>query len=320
MITGAEPYGRRFRTLRVSLINTCNLSCVYCACGQDEMRDHLALQKEKALPASEILQIVECLHGQLDLQSLRFTGGEPLLYKDLEFVVRGAAALGIEDIAMTTNAVLLAHLAAPLKKAGLKSVNISLDAISEETFFKMSKRRGLDKILEGIEKAGACGLEVKLNSVIMKGINEDQVLPLLEYAFDRGLKIRFLEIMAMGHLHEQAEQYFFSRSEILSLVETRHRITPLHRSPAATASYWQAQDAGVFGIIANESAPFCSDCDRLRLDSFGNIYGCLSSNNPIDVRKATQPQELNNMLAMAMAQKQTLKFTGSELSMMHIGG
>lgn len=320
MVAGADQYGRRFRTLRVSLINTCNLSCVYCSCGQDEMRDHHAFQKEKALPASEMLKIVERLHQQLNLHSLRLTGGEPLLYKDLEFVVRGVAAIGIEDIAMTTNAMLLSKLAAPLKQAGLKSVNISLDAISEATFFKMSKRRGLDKILEGIERAGACGLEVKLNSVIMKGINEDQVLPLLEYAFGKGIKIRFLEIMAMGHLHEQAEQYFFSRQEILSLVETGYRISALQRGASATANYWQAQDAGVFGIIANESAPFCGDCDRLRLDSFGNIYGCLSSNNPIDVREATQHQELNNRLALAMAQKQTLKFTGSELSMMHIGG
>ncbi|MES2456717.1 MAG: GTP 3',8-cyclase MoaA [Bacteroidota bacterium] len=315
-----DVYGRNFKTLRVSLINTCNLGCVYCACGQDETRDNYALQQSAALPASEMLAIIARLHGQLGLRTLRLTGGEPLLYKELELIVRGAVQMGIEDLALTTNGLLLEQQAEGLKKAGLQSINVSLDAIDEAGFFKISRRRGLQKILNGIDKALECGLWVKINTVIMRGINEDQILPLLDYAFDRQLKIRFLEIMAMGHLHENPEQYFFSQQEMLSLIESRHRIVPLPRELSATANYW-ATDAGkVFGVIANESAPFCGDCDRLRLDSFGNIYGCLSSNTPISLLDVREGTALEEKLQEAMAQKQTLKFTGSELSMMHIGG
>jgi len=315
-----DVYGRDFKTLRVSLINTCNLGCVYCACGQDEMRDNYALQQSAALPASEMLAIIARLHGQLGLRTLRLTGGEPLLYKELELIVRGAVQMGIGDLALTTNGLLLEQQAEGLKKAGLQSINVSLDAIDEAGFFKISRRRGLQKILNGIDKALECGLWVKINTVIMRGINEDQILPLLDYAFDRQLKIRFLEIMAMGHLHENPEQYFFSQQEMLSLIESRHRIVPLPRELSATANYWATEEGQVFGVIANESAPFCGDCDRLRLDSFGNIYGCLSSNTPISLLDVREGTALEEKLQEAMAQKQTLKFTGSELSMMHIGG
>lgn len=315
-----DVYGRNFKTLRVSLINTCNLGCVYCACGQDEMRDNYALQQSAALPASEMLAIIARLHEQLGLRTLRLTGGEPLLYRELELIINGAVRMGIEDLALTTNGLLLEQQAEGLKKAGLQSINVSLDAIDEAGFFRISRRRGLQKILNGIDKALECGLSVKINTVVMRGINEDQILPLLDYAFDRQLKIRFLEIMAMGHLHENPEQYFFSQQEMLSLIESRHRIVPLQRALSATANYW-ATDAGqVFGVIANESAPFCGDCDRLRLDSFGNIYGCLSSNTPISLVDVREGTALDEKLQEAMAQKQTLKFTGSELSMMHIGG
>lgn len=321
MTGGTDIYGRKFKTLRVSLINTCNLGCVYCACGQDELRNNYMLQEAGALPASEMLEIISRLHRQLDLHTLRLTGGEPLLYKDLALIVAGARQIGIRDLALTTNAVLLGQQAEALQKAGLKSINVSLDAIDEETFFKISRRRGLHKILNGIDKALECGIQVKLNTVVMRGINEHQVLPLLEFAFRKNLKIRFLEIMAMGHLHENPGQYFFSQQEMLSVIENKYNITSLPRKAGATANYWQTGEGQVFGVIANETAPFCGDCNRLRLDSFGNIYGCLSSNTPIAVGDAAVgSSELTNKLEQAMSQKQAVKFTGSNLSMMHIGG
>lgn len=321
MIGSGDRYGRNFKTLRVSLINTCNLGCVYCACGQDEMRESYILQESQALSAEKMLGIIGRLHRQLDLQTLRLTGGEPLLYRDLAAIVNGALQIGIEDLALTTNGVLLEQQAETLKKAGLKSINVSLDAIDEETFFKISRRRGLNKILRGIDKALECGIEVKLNAVVMRGINAHQILPLLDYAFGKKLKIRFLEVMAMGHLHENPGQYFFSQQEILSVIETRHSIAGLPRKIAATANYWQTAKGHIFGIIANETAPFCGDCNRLRLDSFGNIYGCLSSNTPIPVGEAAAGSaELTGKLEQAMSQKQAFKFTGSDLSMMHIGG
>jgi cyclic pyranopterin phosphate synthase len=315
-----DLYGRNFKTLRVSLTNTCNLGCVYCACGQDEMRESYILQKANVLPVAEILGIIQKLHGQLNLRTLRLTGGEPLLYKNIEQIIAGALQMGISDLALTTNGLLLEQQAEGLKNGGLKSINVSLDAIDEDAFFKISRRRGLYKIIRGIDKALSCGIDVKLNMVVMRGINEDQILPLMDFASGRKLKIRFLEIMAMGHLHEHPELYFFPQRDILAVIETRDRVMPLQREAGATANYWQTARGAVFGIIANESAPFCGDCDRLRLDSFGNIYGCLSSNSPISVAGLEDADQLQQKLAEAMGQKQTLKFTGSDLSMMHIGG
>src|SRR5690606_19238975 len=173
------------------------------------------------------------------------------------------------------------------------SINVSLDAIDPEVYHLMSRRHDLSRTLRGIEAAQRLGIEVKINSVVMKGLNDCQILPLLEYAFERKIRIRFLEIMAMGHLHDTADQHFFSQEEILSRIDTHYPAFPLPRKPSSTSNYWQTRDGNIFGIVANESEPFCSDCNRLRLDAYGNIYGCLSSNNPISILE-TESQHLDS--------------------------
>ncbi|HEX9510387.1 MAG TPA: GTP 3',8-cyclase MoaA [Puia sp.] len=321
-----DIYGRTFRTLRVSLLNHCNLGCVYCVAGDDAaLKKHNAASGHKNSPQAPLsvpalLGIIERLHGQLGLGTIRLTGGEPLLYKDLVELIAGIRSIGIPDIKLTTNGFLLERLAAPMKAAGLESLNVSLDAVEEETFFRMSKRHGADRIIRGIDAARRAGLDVKINTVVMKGMNDSQILPLLDFAFSRDLRIRYLEVMAMGHLYETAGQYLFSQKDILSVIAGRYRITPLGRAGSATANYWQTDDGHSFGIIANESEPFCRDCDRLRLDSEGNIYGCLSSNHPIPLGPDETEIEWSEKLQKALLQKQALRFTGSDLSMLHIGG
>jgi cyclic pyranopterin phosphate synthase len=242
------------------------------------------------------------------------------LYHHLVELIAGIRSIGITDIKVTTNGFLLERLAAPMKTAGLESLNVSLDAMDEEIFFRMSKRRGVDRIIRGIDAARKAGLDVKINTVVMKGMNDSQILPLLDFAFSRNLRIRYLEVMAMGHLYETADQYLFSQKDILSVIAGRYRITPLGRAGSATANYWQTDEGRSFGIIANESEPFCGDCDRLRLDSEGNIYGCLSSNHPIPLVREETEIEWSAKLQKALLQKQVLRFTGSDLSMLHIGG
>src|SRR6478672_774558 len=154
----------------------------------------------------------------------------------------------------------------------------------------------------------------------MKGFNENQILPLLSYAFSKNIIIRFLEVMAMGHLHQRKEDYIFSQQEILDQIQHQYTLTPLERKSSATANYWMTNTGKSFGIIANESAPFCMDCNRLRMDAKGNLYGCLSSNNPIALNVTDSKETLALKLNQAMQQKQMLKFTGSELSMLQIGG
>jgi GTP 3',8-cyclase len=315
-----DKYGRTFKTLRVSLLNHCNLGCVYCVAGEDSLKEHNSIATHPLLPVSGLLEIIERLHGQLQLETIRLTGGEPLLYQELVTLIGGIRSIGIPQIKLTTNGFLLERLANRLKEAGLESINVSLDAIDEDVFFRMSRRHGAQRIIGGIDAALSAGLSVKINTVVMKSMNESQIIPLLELAISRQISNRYLEIMAMGHLHDQSEKYLITRDEILALIAKSYRYLPLGRAGSATATYWQTEEGHRFGIIANESEPFCRDCNRLRLDSQGNIFGCLSSNHPIALQTADSDMDLQKKLQEALLQKQTLRFTGSDLSMLDIGG
>jgi GTP 3',8-cyclase len=305
--------------LRVSVINRCNLGCMYCTEHGDDAASLRTIQKSTNLPADELVSIIVELHNLLGLETVRLTGGEPLLYPDLPQIVKGIIQAGVQDISLTTNGLLLDRKATELKDAGLQSVNISLDAIDRDVFFVVNKRDSLDKVLRGIDAAITAGLNVKLNAVILKGINDNQLIPLMDFARSKNIVIRFLEVMAMGHLHKDPWKYFFGQQEMLHTIATKYDFVPITREPASTANYWVTDDNQKFGVIANESSPFCHDCNRLRLDSEGRLFGCLSSNNGIDARYLNQ-QQLIDALRTALAQKQSLKFIGSELSMLQIGG
>jgi cyclic pyranopterin phosphate synthase len=314
-----DIYNRSFKTLRLSLLDTCNLSCIYCTCGNEDVKQNYQLSKGRSLPALDLINLIKRLHGVLGLETIRFTGGEPLIHPDLVEIVRSVRDLGME-LKLTTNGVLLEKLALPLKEAGITAMNVSLDAIDEGAFFKISRRSNVDRIIKGIEKAKQVGIDIKLNAVIMRGVNEDQILPLSNFAFVNGIKIRFLEIMSMGHLFGNSDDSFFSQQDILTVLSTRYNFTALPRTVSATSNYWKTDEDHTFGIVANESQPFCNDCNRLRLDSFGNIYGCLSDNSPIQLTETDTAEELMVKLQTAMYQKQLLKFKGSKLSMLQIGG
>ncbi|MVN21807.1 GTP 3',8-cyclase MoaA [Mucilaginibacter arboris] len=312
-----DPYGRKFKTLRVSLLNTCNLNCFYCTMGSEEdvVFDH-RLQKSAAFFSG----IISRLHEQLDLETIRLTGGEPLLYRELPELIRNLTLIGIPKITMTSNGYLLSRQAAALKTAGLQAINVSLDAVNEAVFFKMAKRRHLDKVLNGIEAAINEGIQVKLNAVIMKGMNEDEIIPLVDYAFSKNIPVRFLEVMSMGHLHHESDKYLFSQQQLLDTIATKYNFKRMPRATSATANYWQTAEGNTFGIIANNSEPFCQDCSRLRLDADGNMYGCLSTNHPIAMDSNDNDYVLQEKLQLAMNQKQLHHFVGSELSMLNIGG
>ncbi|MGG9972585.1 GTP 3',8-cyclase MoaA [Ferruginibacter sp. SUN002] len=309
-----DIYNRNFKSLRVSLLNRCNFSCTYCTMGEDDITEHTSIE------AKHLLGTIHQLHEVLQLETIRLTGGEPLLYHDLISVIKGIKAIGIEDVKLTTNGFLLERMAKQLKDAGMQSINVSLDAMDEDVFFLMTKRSDVNRILNGIETALAVGLQVKINAVIMKGINENQLLPLVDYAFSKSITIRFLEVMAMGHLHSDPLKYLVTEDVILETIATKYAFTKMKRNDSSTANYWQTDTGNVFGIIANESEPFCQDCNRLRLDSEGNMYGCLSSNHPISLKDVSDDKTLIAKLQQAMEQKQLVKFVGSDLSMLQIGG
>ncbi len=308
-----DSFGRSFKTLRISLLSNCNFACVYCTDDENTLNK----SKETAINITQLLAIVAKLHQKLQLQSVRLTGGEPLLFPDLELLIKGLIAIDIPVIKMTSNGFLLENKAENLKSAGLQEINISLDAANEASFFAMTRRDKFKEVSNGIDAAVKAGLKVKINSVIMKGKNDDQIIPLIDYAFESKLTVRFLEVMNMGNLHQSGDKYLCSQDEILDTISLKYQFKKVNRKPSSTANYWETNDGNLFGIIANSSEPFCADCNRLRLDQNGNIYGCLSVNEPISV---IDNIGLDDQLYKALRQKQSVKFAGSSLSMLAIGG
>jgi GTP 3',8-cyclase len=315
-----DSYGRTFRTLRVSLTSSCNLACLYCVeeGAQDSQKKSGV---NETLNTEEYLNIISRIHESTGLETIRLTGGEPLLYKNILKLIEGIKKIGIPQVRLTTNGTLLGKMASGLSDAGLDSANVSLDAANPETFRNMARRKNIAEVIEGIDEAIRCGISLKINSVIMRNVNHTEILPLLGFAGERKLAIRYLELMKMGHLYNKHNSFFFSQAEMLKEVLKVHKINSLERGPGATARYWRTNSGQIFGIIANESEPFCQDCSRLRLDSYGNIYGCLSNSSGIKISHVIgKKEELNKSLRMALARKQDVKFTGSEISMKYIGG
>ena len=320
MIQLYDNFGRTFKTLRVSLLNSCNLACSYCVNPDVKSTAENPLKKNKRLGNEQFIACISALHHTLSLDTIRLTGGEPLLYKPLLPLIEGIRNIGLKKIKITTNGVLLAEKAKALKQSGITSINVSLDSIDEKTSLAISKKNNLQQILKGIDCAVNEGISLKVNSVILKGMNDNDIMPLFEFCKQRNIVIRFLELMEMGHLYHNYQEYFFSEDSILDVIQKQYKITSLPRAQAATANYWTTSDGYQFGIIANSSSPFCEDCNRLRLDSYGNIFGCLSNDTPIPITAyLEQPQLLEQKLMEALKQKQT-KFSGSKLSMLHIGG
>ena len=312
-----DSQNRTFKTLRISLTNSCNLACTYCV--NDEVVRNSTLKIE-SLNVDEISIIAQKLHQILNLETIRLTGGEPTLYQDIVPLIKSLRNIGTE-LKLTTNGFLLKNLVDKLAIGDINSINVSLDALDEDVFFQISRRRSVHKIIEGIDAALRKGINVKLNCVVIKGLNENEILPLMQFSKERNITIRFLELMKMGHVFNSDFSKFYSQEAILNTISSKYTFAALEREEASTANYWQTSEGQIFGIIANESSPFCNDCNRLRLDQQGNIYGCLSNPEGINIRNDLKNDELLiQKLSLALAQKQALKFKGSALSMIEIGG
>jgi GTP 3',8-cyclase len=315
-----DSFGRTFKKLRLSLNSICNFACTYCVSEEDIYSPRKA-HTGKSLSAKEFAVLVSKLHSHLKLEEVRLTGGEPTLYPQLVDLIHLLKEIGIPKVALTTNGYLLSKLSKDLKRSGLDSMNISLDAIDPGIFYKMSRGKKVEKMLEGVFAARESQIPFKLNATIMKGFNEKEILPLLGFSGKLGVTIRYLELMKMGHLAGKTPENIFTEREILDSISTFYKFQELPRKKSSTANYWITEEGYCFGIIANESSPFCSDCNRLRLDSQGSMYGCLSSNHAFSIREAIHSEiPLEPILYQALLKKQDYKFSGSSLGMMSIGG
>ncbi|MCZ9636603.1 GTP 3',8-cyclase MoaA [Pseudomonas putida] len=319
-----DRQGRRFRNLRVSLTAACNYACTYCVPDGKRL---VAAQDE--LPAQALATGVAYLMETAGIQRLRITGGEPLVSPRLDAFLAAVARLDLEDITLTTNGQLLARKLPQLQAAGIRRLNVSLDSLDREAFRRIARGGDLASVLAGMQQAKAMGMQIKVNMVPMRGQNLDQVLPMLEYCLAHGFELRFIELMRMGHLardHNAFLQQFVGLEQLLAMIGREHAFRQADAPPDATALRYHIMGKGHFGVIANESVPFCRSCSRLRLSSTGWLHGCLSSGNRHyigDVLEQPRHQALpalQQLLVKALGDKQAVAFSGDVMVMKVIGG
>ncbi|MGH4020540.1 MAG: GTP 3',8-cyclase MoaA [Pseudonocardiaceae bacterium] len=279
----ADRFGRVATDLRVSLTDRCNLRCTYCMPAEG-----LAwLPKDEVLTDAEIVRLVRVAVEQLGVTEVRFTGGEPLVRPGLVDIVAACAALRPRPrLSLTTNGIGLARLAAPLKAAGLDRVNVSLDTLDPERFKALTRRDRHADVLAGLAGAVAAGLTpVKINSVLMRGANDDEAPALVEFAMANGYELRFIEQMPLDAQHGWDRSTMVTAAEILRALEATYTLVPdpVARG-AAPAETWLI-DGKRIGVIGSVTRPFCGDCDRTRLTADGQLRSCLFSQGETDLRR-----------------------------------
>lgn len=323
-----DSFGRVHRSLRISVTDRCNIRCQYC---MPEVAQFM--HTDRLLSFSEIATFVKVV-ATLGIRKLRITGGEPLMRPELSKLIQLLRDNdGIEDIALTTNGMLLPEQIQDLAIAGLKRVNISLDTLSEATFQRLSRREGLDKVIAGIDAALACpGMNVRLNALVMRDVNLHDVLPLVQFAKDRQITMRFIEFMPLD------AQRAWNRDQMVSGEEMR-RVIADHfgqlvkiagKNAAQPASdYKFADGSGSVGFIDSVTQPFCGGCDRLRLTADGKLRNCLFSQEEWDVRPLLRDGGLEQLITTVrdcLAAKRAahgidaVDFTPPERAMFQIGG
>ena len=277
---------RPLRNLRLSVTDRCNLRCQYCMPEEE----YLWLPRDDMLAFEEMDRLVD-VFADLGVDKVRLTGGEPLLRRDLDRLVRLLAANPrIRDLAMTTNGVLLAEQAPALRAAGLHRVTVSLDTLREDRFRALTRRDSRARVLEGIAavtRAGWPGL--KLDTVIMRGVNDDELAELIEYAARVSAEVRFIEYMDVGGATNWSMDRVVPRSEMLARLAARYGpIEPIVEEASAPADRFRLPDGRVFGIISSTTEPFCRKCDRSRLTADGVWYLCLYATRGTDLRQAVR--------------------------------
>ncbi|HEY6362175.1 MAG TPA: GTP 3',8-cyclase MoaA [Vicinamibacterales bacterium] len=286
-----DQFDRPLRNLRLSVTDRCNLRCSYCMPEQD----YVWLPREDILQFEEIERLVGAF-TTLGVDKVRLTGGEPLLRRDLPaLVARLADRPAIRDLAMTTNGVLLAPHARALREAGLHRLTVSLDTLRRDRFQTLARHDELNRVLAGIDAAVPLFPGLKLDSVVIRGVNDDELVDLIAFGRARGAEVRFIEYMDVGGATAWSMDRVVSRDDMLKALTAHYgSIEAVHEVSSAPADRYRLPDGTIFGIIASTTAPFCESCDRSRLTADGMWYLCLYGTRGIDLRR-----ELRNGAAPA---------------------
>lgn len=296
-----DKWSRDIEYLRISVTDRCNLRCFYCM--PDEGIDKIF--HSEVLSFEELYEIVK-LAVELGIKKVRITGGEPLVRLGIvDFIYKISKLPGLEDIAMTTNGILLEKYAQDLKKAGLKRLNISLDTLHKDKFKKITRRGDLGQVLKGMKEAQRVGLSpIKINTVIMKGINDDEIQDFVRLSYEKSYQVRFIELMPMGEAEDIEDKRFMSNEEVISKIPGL--IPIVEGKDLGPAKYYRLSGAkGKIGFISPMSNHFCKTCNRLRLTADGKIRPCLHSNVEIDIKDAlrNKNEDIKKILQDAILSK-----------------
>jgi cyclic pyranopterin phosphate synthase len=285
-----DAFARPLRDLRISVMDRCNFRCPYCMPREKYHERYKFLGTHERLSFDEIVRLSR-LFVKLGVRKLRLTGGEPLLRSNLADLVGDLTAIpGVEDVALTTNGVLLARHAAELKAAGLKRITVSLDSLDPEVFMRMNGGfGGLDDVLDGIEHARAAGLEpIKINAVVQRGLNDHTALELIDRFRGTGVIVRFIEYMDVGNRNEWKADSVVPSKELVARISERWPLSPMERDYRGEVAerYRFTDGEGEVGFISSVTQPFCGDCSRARLSSDGVVYTCLFATKGTSLRDA----------------------------------
>ena len=295
-----DAYSRPIKDLRISVTDRCNYRCTYCM----PLEEYVWIDRSEILSFEEIARLAHLFAG-LGVEKIRITGGEPLVRKDLHRLVGMLSSIeGVSDLCLTTNASLLAEQINDLVAGGLKRINVSIDTLDPDKFKQITKRGDLDKVLEGVFAAKELGLHpIKINAVIERGLNDDDVIPLVEFAREHGFSMRFIEYMDVGNANNWISEKIVSKKEILERIGARYPLREVGRDngTAPAVDYEFTDGVGDVGVIASVTEPFCSSCTRARLTADGKLVTCLFSDQGHDLKALMRNGATDEQLIQAIS-------------------
>ena len=308
-----DGFGRVHRDLRISVTDRCNFRCTYCmpADGLDW------LPREELLTFEEIERIAALMVERFGIDSIRLTGGEPTVRANLPVLVEKLAALGV-DLALTTNGATLGLLADKLVAAGLRRINISLDSLQPDRFEQLTRRNDLNRVLDGIDAAVAAGLNpVKINAVMMRGVNDDEIVDFARFGREKGVEVRFIEFMPLDADLSWSNDKVVTLDEIVATVNKEFPLAPVERSHSPAAVWHYADGGGSFGVIASVTDAFCDSCDRVRLTAEGMFRNCLFAVDEHDLRSLLRSGASDDEVAEVISGVVADKWAGHAINQVH---
>ncbi len=292
-----DGFGRKITYVRLSVTDRCDLRCRYCMA--ETMR---FLPRKDVLSFEEITALADLLISR-GVRKIRLTGGEPLVRKGIEQLISELGkriGSGLDELTLTTNGTQLARFATVLRDAGIRRINVSLDSLDRDRFRHITRRGDLDQVLGGIQAAANAGLKVKINMVALKGLNEDEVAPMLRWCVARGFDLTLIETMPLGEIEEDRTEHYLPLTAVKSRLEQEFSLIPSLARTGGPARYWDVEGSGAkLGLITPLTNNFCDGCNRIRIAATGTVYGCLGHDQKVELRdliRAGDPQLVSDAL------------------------